>query len=74
MSLRDVLVFLNILAAMIWTGGMCAITVATTAARGTLSAADQGRFFRALGRRYSVLSAVALATFAITGARTRTSR
>lgn len=67
MSLRDVLVFLNILAAMIWTGGMCAIAVATTAARGTLSGADQVRFFRALGRRYSVLSGGALAIFAISG-------
>lgn len=67
MSLRDVLVFLNILAAMIWTGGMCAVAVATTAARGTLSAADQVRFFRALGRRYSVLSGGALGVFAVSG-------
>lgn len=67
MSVRDVLVFANILAAMIWTGGMCAIAVATTAARGTLAAADQVRFFRALGRRYSVLSGSALATFAGSG-------
>ena len=67
MSLRDVLVFLNILAAMIWTGGMSAIVVATMAARGTLAAAEQVRFFRALGRRYSVLSAAALATFAVSG-------
>jgi uncharacterized membrane protein len=67
MSLRDVLIFLNILAAMIWTGGMCAIAVAATAARSTLSAADQVRFFRALGRRYSVLSGSALAIFAVSG-------
>ena len=67
MSLRDVLVFLSILAAMIWTGGMCAIVVATVAARGTLAAAEQVRFFRALGRRYSVLSGGALATFAVSG-------
>jgi uncharacterized membrane protein len=67
MSIRDVLVFVNILAAMIWTGGMCAIALATTAARGTLSAAEQVRFFRALGRRYSVLSGGALATFAVSG-------
>jgi uncharacterized membrane protein len=65
--MRDVLVFLNILAAMIWTGGMCAIVVATSAARGTLSAAEQVRFFRALGRRYSVLSGAALAVFAVSG-------
>lgn len=67
MSLRDALVFLNLLAAMIWTGGMCAIAVATTAARGTLSPADQVRFFRALGHRYSVLSGGALGTFAVSG-------
>jgi uncharacterized membrane protein len=67
MSVRDGLVFLNILAAMIWTGGMLAIAVATTAARGTLSATEQVRFFRALGRRYSVLSGGALATFAVSG-------
>jgi uncharacterized membrane protein len=67
MSLRDILVFLNLLAAMIWTGGMCAIAVTTTAARATLSPAEQIRFFRAVGRRYSVLSGGALATFAISG-------
>jgi uncharacterized membrane protein len=67
MSLRDILVFLNLLAAMIWTGGMCAIAVTTAAARATLSPAEQIRFFRAVGRRYSVLSGGALATFAISG-------
>jgi hypothetical protein len=46
---------------------MCAIAVAATAARSTLSAADQVRFFRALGRRYSVLSGSALAIFAVSG-------
>jgi uncharacterized membrane protein len=67
MSLRDVLVFVNVLAAMIWTGGMFAVALATAAARGTLPPAEQMRFFRALGRRYSVLSGSALVTFAVSG-------
>ena len=67
MAARDLLVSLHLLAAMVWTGGMVAVTVATTAARHALGPADQVRFFRALGRRYGVTAGLALFTFAITG-------
>lgn len=63
----DVLFLVNLLAAMTWTGGMVAVTVATIAARHTLPPEQQVRFFRALGRRYGIASGVALALFAATG-------
>lgn len=65
--LAQILFSLNLLAAMVWTGGMVAVVVATIAARQTLEAEQQVRFFRALGRRYGVVSGLALALFAITG-------
>lgn len=58
---------LNLLAAMVWTGGMVAVALTTVAARQTLEADQQVRFFRALGRRYGVVSGLALALFAVTG-------
>lgn len=61
------LLSLNVLAAMVWTGGMVAVAVATVAARQTLEPEQQVRFFRALGRRYGVVSGVALALFALSG-------
>jgi hypothetical protein len=46
---------------------MVAVTVATVAARETLGAAQQVRFFRALGRRYGTVSSGALLVFVLTG-------
>lgn len=66
-QVAQILVSVNVLAAMVWTGGMVAVTVATVAARGTLDAEQQVRFFRALGRRYAVVAGAALALFAATG-------
>ena len=65
---HDVLYPLNLLTAMVWTGGMVAVTVVTVAARNALAPADQVRFFRALGRRYGIVAGGALFTFAVTGA------
>lgn len=67
MAARDLLVSVHLLAAMVWTGGMVAVAVATTAARRTLAPEDQVRFFRALGRRYGITAGLALTIFAITG-------
>lgn len=64
---HDVLYPLNLLAAMVWTGGMVAVTVATVAARRALEPAEQVRFFRALGRRYEIVASGALLVFAVTG-------
>lgn len=63
----DILDTLNLLGAMIWTGGMVAVTVATVAARQTLEPQQQVRFFAALGRRYGVVSGAALAVFMVSG-------
>ena len=63
----DILDSLNLLAAMIWTGGMVAVTVATVAARQTLEPKQQVRFFAALGRRYGIVSGAALAAFMVSG-------
>lgn len=67
MTLRDGAFAINLLAAMVWTGGMVGVTVATIAARAALAPAEQVHFFRALGRRYGVVAAVALLVFAATG-------
>ena len=63
----DILDSLNLLAAMIWAGGMVAVTVATVAARQTLEPKQQVRFFAALGRRYGIVSGAALAIFIVSG-------
>lgn len=67
MAARDLLFSLCLLGAMVWTGGMVAVAVATVAARQVLGPADQVRFFRALGRRYGVVAGLALFAFAGTG-------
>ena len=63
----DILDSLNLLGAMIWTGGMVAVTVATVAARQTLEPKQQVSFFAALGRRYGIVSGAALAIFIVSG-------
>lgn len=67
MAARDLLVSVHLLAAMVWTGGLVAVAVATTAARHVLGPAEQVRFFGALGRRYGVTAGLALLIFALTG-------
>ncbi|MCB0864895.1 MAG: hypothetical protein KDB58_04200 [Solirubrobacterales bacterium] len=58
---------LNLLAAMVWIGGLFAIEAATLAARATLAPLQQVEFFRGLGHRYGLLSCSALLVFAVTG-------
>lgn len=65
--LADILDSLNVLSAMVWTGGLVAVTVATIAARHTLEPEQQVRFFAALGRRYAVVSGAALVLFIVSG-------
>lgn len=62
-----IIFLLNLLAAMVWVGGMVAVTVSTIAARATLEPGQQVQFFRALGRRWAIVSGVALGVFAVTG-------
>lgn len=57
----------NLFAAMVWVGGLVAVAVATAAARASLGEAQQVEFFRALGKRYGLISGTALAVFALTG-------
>jgi uncharacterized membrane protein len=63
----QILLSLNVLAAMVWTGGLVAIAVSTIAARETMPAHRQVDFFRSLGRRWALVSGLALALFAVTG-------
>lgn len=63
----DVIAVANLLAAMIWIGGIFAVGTATLTARATLPPLQQVEFFRGLGRRYGLLSGSALVTFAGTG-------
>ena len=63
----QILLTINLLAAMIWTGGLAAVAVAVVAARQTLEADEQIRFFRALGRRYGAVAGLALSVFAASG-------
>ena len=67
MGSHGVLVVVALLASMVWTGGLVAVAVATVAARETLGPAEQMRFFRALGRRYGIVSSTALLIFALCG-------
>jgi uncharacterized membrane protein len=57
----------NLLAAMVWIGGMFAVEAATLAARATLPPLQQVEFFRGLGQRYGLLSGAALIVFAASG-------
>ena len=63
----DVLRIVNLLAGIIWTGGLVAVAVATRAARSTLGERDQIEFLRAFGRLYGVVAGSALLLFAISG-------
>lgn len=62
-----VIVFVALLAASIWVGGLVAITVVTRVARSTVGAAEQVDFFRRLGRDYGIVSSVALLFALIAG-------
>lgn len=58
---RAALLGVFLLAACIWVGGYVAIAVVAQTARATLGPAERVQFFRALGRRYLVVGAPALA-------------
>jgi putative copper export protein len=56
------LVFIELVAGSIWTGGLIAIGVAARTARNELAPAQQVQFFRTLGRSYLRIGGAALVT------------
>ena len=58
---KPALVFIALLGACVWVGGLVAIVVVARAARATLEPRAQVAFFRALGRSYGVVGTTALA-------------
>jgi putative copper export protein len=58
---RDVLVFVELLAASVWVGGLVAIAVVARIARAQFDPPDQVVFFRTLGRSYGKIGTAALA-------------
>jgi copper resistance protein D len=61
------LVFGHVIGAAVWTGGLVFLGVAARVARATIPDAERPEFFRVLGRRFLVLSAVAAGLLATTG-------
>lgn len=59
-SISPVLVFLALLGACVWVGGLVAIAVVARAARATLEPPARIAFFRALGRSYATVGGAAL--------------
>jgi putative copper export protein len=58
---------LHLIGAAVWTGGLVFLGIAAAVARRTIPAAERIVFFRALGRRFAVVAAVAAAAIAATG-------
>jgi uncharacterized membrane protein len=65
---RPVLVFVTLLSASVWVGGFVAIAVVARIARSRLDPAARVSFFRALGRRYGIVSGSALVVMLVGGA------
>lgn len=59
---------LHLLAAAVWVGGLVFLGLAASAARQAVSDRDRVELFRVLGRRFLVLSGVALLVLIATGA------
>jgi hypothetical protein len=57
---RSVLIFFELLAVSVWTGGLVTIAIVARIARSQLSPAEQLEFFRTLGRSYGRVGAGAL--------------
>jgi uncharacterized membrane protein len=62
-----VLVFVHLLAACVWVGGLVAVAVVARVARRELDAAAGVAFFRSLGRSYGKVGGSALAVAVLTG-------
>ena len=58
---------LHLIGAAVWTGGLVFLGIAAAVARRTIPAAARIVFFRALGRRFAAVAAVAAAAIAATG-------
>jgi putative copper export protein len=58
---------LHLIGAAVWAGGLVFLGVAAAVARRTIPAAERVSFFRALGRRFAIVAAVAAAAIAATG-------
>lgn len=58
---------LHLIGAAVWTGGLVFLAVAAAVARRTIPPEERIAFFRALGRRFAIVAAVAAAAIAATG-------
>lgn len=58
---------LHLIGAAVWAGGLVFLGVAAVVARRTIPPAERIEFFRALGRRFAIVAAVAAAAIAATG-------
>lgn len=58
----------HLIAAAVWAGGLVFLAVAAGVARATIPEGERVEFFRRLGRRFLVISLVAAALLAATGA------
>jgi uncharacterized membrane protein len=65
---HGLLVFVEVLAASVWIGGLVAIAVVARIARAQLDPADQIAFFRTLGRSYAKVGTTALVIALAAGA------
>jgi putative copper export protein len=63
----SVAVFLHLLAACVWVGGLVFLGLAVAVARGTLGERDRIDLVRALGRRFLLIGGVAALLLAVTG-------
>jgi putative copper export protein len=58
---------LHLIGAAVWAGGLVFLGIAATVARRSVPPAERIEFFRALGRRFAIVAAVAAAAIAATG-------
>jgi putative copper export protein len=65
---------LHLIGAAVWAGGLVFLGVTAAVARRTVPPAERIEFFRALGRRFAVVAAVAAAAIAATGVDMATDR
>jgi putative copper export protein len=58
---------LHLIGAAVWAGGLVFLGISAAVARRTIPAGERVAFFRALGRRFAIVAAVAAAAIAATG-------
>ena len=65
--MHSFVIFLHLLAAAVWTGGLVFLGIAAGVARATIPERERIEFFRRLGRRFGVVAIVSTVVFAFTG-------